>query len=273
SKGGTLGPRPLGGWLQVAKEVNPSIISESSKYMRDWHMSGCLKLRTSAAAFIVSVICASLALPLYSQTSPTNPDRSWTATSHTALSNADPTRTTESRVTSGNRTVVKKTVEVLDPDGQYQPYLYTETETIQESATATRSTTRTYTPGPDRQQHLTQVSETETRNSSDGLPRTVRTTSNPDGEGNFRVSEREVTTTTGTPELRKTQTTIYLPNIEGKLAPGVQIEEREARRANGDTDKKKTTLVPDGNGEWQVYELREQTIKGDSQNRTTQERT
>src|SRR5215470_11542921 len=184
--------------------------------MMDWHMSGCLKLRTSVAAFIV---CASLALPVYSQTSAADTDGSWTATSHTGLSNADPTRTTESHVKSGNRTVVKKTVEVLDPDGQYQPYLYTETETIQESATATRSITRTYTPGQDRQQHLTQVNETQTQNSPDGRVRTIRTTSNLDGEGNMRVSEREVAITTGSPESKQTQTTIYQPNIEGKLAP------------------------------------------------------
>src|SRR5262249_37478081 len=139
-------------------------------------MSSRSKLFTSAAAFI---ICTSIALRVDAQTSAPNTNGSWTVTSQTALSNANPARTTESHVKSGNRTLDKKTVEVLDPDGQYQPYLYTETETIQESATATRSTTRTYTPGPDRQQHLTQVSETETRNSSDGLPRTVRTTSNP----------------------------------------------------------------------------------------------
>ena len=73
-------------------------------------------------------------------------DESWTSASQSSIANANPYRTTESHLKSGNRTLDKKTVEVRGPDGTYQLYYRTETETIQESPTLTRCITRTYIP-------------------------------------------------------------------------------------------------------------------------------
>jgi hypothetical protein len=47
-------------------------------------------------------------------------DESWTSTNQNSTANANPYRTTESHVKSGNRTLDKKTVEVRGPDGTYQ---------------------------------------------------------------------------------------------------------------------------------------------------------
>jgi hypothetical protein len=49
-------------------------------------------------------------------------DESWTSTSQSSIANANPYRTTESHVKSGNRTLDKKTVEVRGPDGTYEFY-------------------------------------------------------------------------------------------------------------------------------------------------------
>jgi hypothetical protein len=46
----------------------------------------------------------------------------------------------------------------------------------------------------------------------------------------------------------------------------------EKRNADHSVEVKKTMLKPDGNGGWQVGEVKEQTIKQDGKNRTTEER-
>jgi hypothetical protein len=91
--------------------------------------------------------------------------------------NANPYRTTESHLKCGNRTLDKKTVEVRGPDGTYEFYYRIEVATVQESPGLTRSITRTYNPGGDRAEHLTQIIEVETRASYNGS-RTVKTISN-----------------------------------------------------------------------------------------------
>jgi len=198
-------------------------------------------------------------------------DQSWTATSETSTANANPSRTTESHTKSGNRTLDKKTVEVLGPDGEYQPYVEIETETI-EGPTATRSTTRTYNPNANGEEQLTQVTESETENSADGSARTVETTSQSDLDGNLEVVAREITATTKGPASQDSHTTIYLPDINGGLAPSMQVNEQEEQSAGGETyRKRRTTLLQDGNGNWQVYEAREQTAKGNAHNRISEE--
>ena len=201
-----------------------------------------------------------------------NAAQSWTASSQTVTDNANPSRTTESHTKSGNRTVDKKTVEVLGPNGQYQPSVVTETETIQEDAKTTRSITRTYNPDADGHEQLTQVTESETRNSADSGPNAVRTTSNLGADGSFHIVEREITKTTNGSGSQVTQTTVYLPDMNGSLAPSMEIHEQQRHGANGDIQTTKTTLLPDGKGGWRVQEVQERTVTGDAENRTTDER-
>jgi hypothetical protein len=119
------------------------------------------------------------------------------------VANANPYRTKESHAKSGNRTLDKKTVEVRGPDGRYELYYRTEIETIQESPTLRRSITRTYNPGQDRSEHLTQITEVETRGSDDGS-RTVKTISNSNLDGKFEVKEREISVTEKSSDSQKT---------------------------------------------------------------------
>ena len=198
-------------------------------------------------------------------------DESWTSAGQNSTANANPYRTTESHVQSGNRTLDKKTVEVRGADGAYQLYYRTEIETIQESPTLSRFITRTYNSGGDRNEHLTQIIEAETRSSDDGS-RAVKTISNADLDGKFELKEREISVTKKSSNLQKTQTTRYLPNTTGEFVPSMQINEQEKQGPNGTIETKKETLFPDLSGRWYTYELREQTVKGDPQDRITDER-
>jgi hypothetical protein len=71
---------------------------------------------------------------------------------------------------------------------------------------------------------------------------------------------------------RRPKTTVYLPSINGGFAPSVQINEQQSPSADGALKTKKETLIPDSSGRWETYELREQRVKGDSQERITDER-
>jgi hypothetical protein len=220
-----------------------------------------------AGVFIVALATSITSLAQTSEAA----DESWTSAGQNSTANANPYRTTESHVKSGNRTLDKKTVEVRGSDGVYQLYYRTEIETLQESPTLTRCITRTYNLGGDRNEHLTQIIEAETRGSDDGS-RTVKATSNADLDGKFEIKEREISVTEKSSDLQKKQTTRYLPNTTGEFAPSMQINEQQRQRPNGTIETKKETLFPDLSGRWYTYELRERTVKGDTQERITDER-
>ena len=93
------------------------------------------------------VVGGALVVFALGQTGQNGAFQSWTATTQTTAPNTNPTRTTESHTKSGNRTLDKKNVEVLNADGVYEPYYDVETETVQENVSTTRSIARTYNPG------------------------------------------------------------------------------------------------------------------------------
>jgi hypothetical protein len=52
----------------------------------------------------------------------------------------------------------------------------------------------------------------------------------------------------------------------------MQINEEQRQTTNGDLERRKETSLRDIRGGWQLYEVREETVKGDDQNRTTDDR-
>jgi hypothetical protein len=60
-----------------------------------------------------------------------------------------------------------------------------------------------------------------------------------------------------------------LPDVNGGLSPAVKVQERRQQDPNGTVESQKTTLLPDGAGNWQVGETRKTTIEQDGGNRTT----
>src|ERR1700732_2244193 len=204
---------------------------------------------------------------------PNGSDESWTATTQTSVDNTNPSRTTESHSNSGNRGVDKQRLEVLGPDGRYQPDSDTEKETVRVNATTTRTVVRTYRWYANGQRKLAQVTEEEARSSASGDAQVVRTTSSSDVNGNLQVVRREVADTRETnPDAQETKSTVYLADGNGGFTPSLQTRELQKRRADHTVEVKKTTLLPDANGNWEVGEVRESTTKEEGKNRTSEER-
>jgi hypothetical protein len=224
--------------------------------------------------WIISVIlCGGAAVSAQAQDAQANSsDESWTATTENSVSNAIPSRTTQSHSKSGNRSVDKQRVEVLGPNG-YQPDSETEKETVRVNATTTRTVVRTYRLDGNGRRKLAQVTEEEARGTASGDAQVVRTTSSSDMDGNLRVVQRETADTRKTsPDVQETKTTVYLADGNGGFTTSRQTQELQKRSADHRLEEKKTTLLPDGNGNWKVGEVKEKTIQEDGGNRTTEER-
>jgi hypothetical protein len=206
-----------------------------------------------------------------SQTSDAN--KSWTATTESRSDNLNPTRTLESHTQSGNRTLDNQSVQRRGSDGQFEPYQDIEKTTVQVNATTLRTTTRTFGRDADGAKTLIQVTEEEKRTLPGGNSNTVRSTSNPDADGNLQVVQREIGETKKIGKgLEETNTTVLLPGINGDLAPAVKVQERREQGANDTVVSQKTTLLPDGTGNWQVSETRQATTRREGKNSSVEER-
>src|ERR1019366_4558204 len=107
----------------------------------------------------------------------------------------------------------------------------------------------------------------------------VRTISNPDGNGKLQLIQRQIEETKKTSaDVEETKTTMMLPIANGGLAPAMKVQERRQRGPNDTVESQKTTLLPDGTGNWQVSEIRQATTrqegkgKGKSEDGSTEER-
>ena len=238
------------------------------------HENLVLVSRLSVNLMVSVVFCLGSAASIQAQDAQRNSsDESWTATTETSAKNAIPSRTTESHAKSGNRSVDKQRVEVLGPNGGYQPDSETETETVRVDATTTRTVVRTYGWDGNGQRKLAQLTEEEVRSTASGDAQTVRTTSTPDANGSLQVVQRETADTRKTsPDVQETKTTVYLADGNGGFTTSRQTQELQKRSADNRLEEKKTTLLPDGNGNWKVGEVKEKTIQEDGKNRTTEER-
>jgi hypothetical protein len=222
----------------------------------------------------VIVLCVGPFVVARAQDSQSNKgDEGWTTTSESNAENRNPARTMESHTKSGNRSVDKQRVEVLGPDGHYQPASDTETETIKVDDSTTRTVVRTYKWDGNGRRQLSEVTEEDARATANGDKQVTRTTSDVDVNGNLQVAQREVADTTkSSPDTQETKTTLYRADGNGGFSTQRQTHELEKRNADHSVEVKKTMLIPDGNGGWQVGEVKEQSIKEDGKNRTTEER-
>jgi hypothetical protein len=224
-------------------------------------------------SMIVVILCAGSVICAQAQDAkPNNANESWTATTQSP-DNITPSRTTESHTKSGDRSVDKQRVEVLDANGQYLPDIETDKETVQVNATTTRTVVRTYRWDANGQKTQVQMTEEEARSTASGDAQVVRTISTPDPNGNLAVVQREVADTKKTsPDTEETKSTVYFLNGDGALTPSVQTEELQKTNADHSVAVKNTTLVPDSSGNWVVGEVKESTIKEDGKKRISEER-
>jgi hypothetical protein len=192
--------------------------------------------------------------------------KSWTSTDQQQgpTGNWNPTRSSTTHTENSGRTMDTQSVERLGPDGRYVPYLDTEKETIRVNATTTRTIERAFVRDPDGGKQLMQVTEQETRTLPGGEQRMMRTTSNPDANGQLQVVRREMQNTRQTgPDSQEISTTVLSPDINGGLAPSLKTQERRIR-SKDTVQYRQSTLLPDGNGNWQLNEVREGVIKENS---------
>jgi hypothetical protein len=237
------------------------------------------RFAVSATKFLVKsmiavILCVGSAVCAQAQDAqPNNKNESWTATMQSSVGSTNPSRTTESQVTSGDRTVDKLSVEELGPNGRYEPDYETEKETVHVNATTTRTEVRTYKWDVNGQRNLVGVTKEEAKSSEGGDAQVVRTTLSSDANGNLQVMQREVADTRKiSPNAQETKTTFYLLDGNGGLTPSLQTHELQKRSADKTVEVKKTTLAQDSNGNWKVGEVKESTIKEDGKNRTSEER-
>ena len=227
------------------------------------------------ARFIVAILLFSpWVTSLAGQTSDAqaSESQSWTKTTESHSANMNPTRTTESHQKSANGTVDHQIVERLGPDGHYEPYYDIERQSVQVNGTTTRTIERTFARDASGQQILTRVTEEEKQSLPAGGEKVVRTMSNADLDGRLRVAQREVTDTKKiNQEVQEKNTTIFLSDSQGGMAPSMQIQQREKRGADHTVEVQTSTLLPDGSGQWQARERKESTIKEVGKERTTQE--
>ena len=234
---------------------------------------GVIATKLLIKSMISVVLCAGSAVWAQAQDVPQNSTEIWTATTQTSQDNVNPSRTTESQSKSGGRSVDKKLVEVLGPDGRYRPDSDTEKETVRVDDTTTRIVVRTYTWDVNGQRKLAQITEEETRSTASGDAQTVRTTSDSDLDGNLHVVLREVGDTKKTsPDAQETKTTVYVADGNGGSTASRETQELQKHNADQSAEVKKTTLQPDVNGNWAVNEVSEKTIKEEDKTRTTEER-
>jgi hypothetical protein len=203
----------------------------------------------------------------------TNANQSWQDTSDLSSGGANPTRMSESHVENGNRTVDTRSLQRQNSDGDYEPYQDIQTETVKVDANTVRTVTRTFGRDSDGAKTLLQVTEEEKRTQPGGDSSVSRSTSNPDANGNLQLVQREIESTKKlSANVQETTTTIMLPGIDGGLSPAMMTRERRTQDSNDSDRSQKTTLLPDGNGNWQVSEVKETKTQKQGNDRTKEER-
>jgi hypothetical protein len=166
-----------------------------------------------------------------------------------------------------------QSIERLGANGNYEPYQDIEKETVKVDANTVRTVTRTYGRDSDGAKALVQVTDEEQRTRAGGGSSVVRSTSNPDANGNLQIVQREIKETTRFSKTEEeTKTTVMLPGISGGLAPAMMTQERSTQSSPGTVDSQKTTLLPDGNGNWQVSEVKQTKSQEQGDSRKIEEK-
>jgi hypothetical protein len=231
--------------------------------------------RLSQILLLAIGACFCVGLPLWAQTPDSQTadgNKSWTATTESQSANVNPTRTTESHSQSGNHAIDKQSVQRRGPDGNFEPFQDIEKQSVQVNAATVRTVTRTFV-WANGARTLLQVIEEERQGLPGDESKVVRATSSPDVNGNLQLVQREIEETKRTGDkAEETKTTVMRPSVNGGLAPAMQVQERRTRGANDTVESQKTTLFPDGSGNWQVSETRQATTRQEGKSSSSEER-
>jgi len=236
--------------------------------------------RASSAIRLVHLLllaigtCSCFALRLFAQApdSRSVENNAWTATTDWRIKDANPTRIIESQRQDGNRTLDKQSVQFW-VDARFQFNEDIETETLQLDPTSVRTTTRTFSRDGNGRKTLVQVTEEEKNILPCGDSNIVRLTSSSDQNGALQPIRREVVETKNIGNgVEEAKSTVLLSSIYGSLAPAMKMHELRKPGPNDTIESQITTLLLDGSGNWQVSEIRQNTITQPSKNGSTEER-
>lgn len=226
-----------------------------------------------AAALMVLVF--GLRAPAQSSSdSESDSGQSWNTTStlQDQSGAANPTQVVTSHREEDGKTVDVQTLQTQSINGGSEIYGQTETETVKVNATTTRVTTRHYVTDSDGQKVLNGVTTEEKVSLPEGGEKVVSTVSRPDADGNLQVTQREIQQSVASaPGTRTITTTVLQPGPDGGLAPSTQIHEIRKQVQPGVTEYNKSVSLRDGDGNWQVNEIRKGTIEKSGATETKQE--
>ncbi len=140
-------------------------------------------------------------------------------------------------------------------------------------AATERTITRAFARDADGARILMKITEEEKHTLPGGDSYVVRSMSDPDVYGKLQVVQRQIEETKKiSKDVEDTKTTVMLPSINGGLAPAMKVEKLRTLGANNKVESQKTTLLPDGAGNWQVDEIWQATTRQEGKNRSTEER-
>ena len=224
-----------------------------------------------------ALLLVALALPARAQSGSdqqSDSGQSWNSstTMQDDAGTANPTSISRSHREEDGKTVDVQTMRVNGINGGTEIYGQTETESVKVNATTTRVTTRHYVTNTDGEKVVNSVSVEEKHELPDGGESVVRTVSSPDANGSLQVTRREIEQTVqNAPDLRTTDTTVFSPGPNGGLAPSTRTHEVQKQVQPGTTAYTRSVSLQDGNGNWQVNEVRQGTIEKTGEAETKRE--
>jgi hypothetical protein len=250
----------------MLSELKPAFLS------RPWVIS-----RVSHVLLLATAVYFCPGAKLFAQTSALRTTQDvntpWTATTDLKRDNLNPTQVTESHSRNGNRTLDTQSIQVRGLDGDLVPYQDIERETLQIDPTTVKTITRSFGRDVNGVKTLVQVTEEEKHTEPTGDSTLLRITSNPDVNGDLQAVQREIVETKRISDhLEETQSTVMIASINGGLAPVMKTDELRRRGENEAAQSQNTTLLLDGNGDWQLNELRQTSIRQEGENRRVDER-
>jgi len=238
-------------------------------------MRGSLAVSFLAAATLsVACLLPSWLWAQYALDSSNEQESSSTTTARQFPGSVNSTRTKVARAESGNRIVETKVLETLGSQGNYQPYLEIEKETVKVDSTTIRTVESSYGWDLNTRKQVVQVREEETRTLAGGEVHTVRTISYPGSNNGVQVAQKEIEDTKPAgPHVRETKTSVLIPDVNGGLRESVRVERRETQSDEDTVQFQQSTLVrSDASGQWQAREVREGVVTRNGTNHINEEK-
>jgi len=167
----------------------------------------------------------------------------------------NPHRIEETVTRIGDRTLRTTVLQTPSPDGRLTDSVIVEEETIRLSATKSRRVQKLFNRS-DGRRVLVEILEEEIVEQSGGTRTATRLTSKPDVNGNLRVTRREADKTVQRgPDASTTESTVFLPSVNGGFESVSQTRRTESRDQEGSRKIDQEQFVHVGDADtWQLQE-------------------